>query len=155
MPTSSPAGARASIQDRRLWALIAAAVAVFALVLVLHSALSGQESAEQQIGEQVYAGTGCVTNVSSNQQVARRWPQASKAEVIVCQTSENDEFANYVMDYAQFKSATALSAMLKSAPPDGSYCTIASAVVTLDESLDTFRTMCANRGGTFHKRAAG
>ena len=59
------------------------------------------------------------------------------------------------MDYAQFESATALSAMLKTAPPDGSYCTIGSAVVTLDDLLDTFGAMCANRGGTLHEGAAG
>src|SRR4051812_26181434 len=155
MATNSTAGARASRHDRRLWVLIAAAVAVLVLAFVLHSARSGQKSAEQQIGEQVYAGTGCLTTVSSNRQVARRWPQAAKAEIIVCQTSESDQFANYVMDYAQWKSPSARSTVLKAAPPDGSYCTIGSAVVTLDDSLDTFRTMCAHRGGAFHARAAG
>jgi hypothetical protein len=59
------------------------------------------------------------------------------------------------MDYAQFESATALSATLKTVPPDGSYCTIGSAVVTLDDLLDTFGAMCANRGGTLHEGAAG
>jgi hypothetical protein len=146
--------ATSSTRAPRLRVLTAAAVAVLVLVLVLRSAPSGQESAEQQIGEQVYAGTGCRTTVSSNQRVARRWPQAAKAEVIVCETSESDAFANYVMDYAQMKSATALSAMLETAPPDGSYCTIGSAVVTLDDRLDTFRTMCASRGGTLHEGAA-
>jgi hypothetical protein len=128
---------------------------VLVLVFVLHSALSGQESAEQQIGEQVYAGDGCLTKVSSNQRVARRWPQASKAEVIVCQTSESDAFANDVMDYAQFESVTALSAMLKTDRPDGAYCTIGSAVVTRDDLPDPFGAMCAHRGGALHEGAAG
>jgi len=127
---------------------------VLVLVFVLHAALSGQESTEQQIGEQVY-GEDCLTKVSTSERVVRRWPRASKAEVIVCQTSESDEFANDVMDYAQFDSATALSAMLRTAPPDGSYCTIGSAVVTVDDLLDTFGAMCANRGGTLREGAAG
>ena len=145
----------ASGQHRRLWFLIAAAaVAVPALVLVLHSVRSDPKSVEQRIGEQVYADS-CLTRVSTNQRVVRRWPQASKAEIIVCQTSENDEFANYVMDYAQFESAAALSARLRTAPPDRSYCTIGSAVVTLDDLPDAFAAMCADRGGTLHTRAAG
>src|SRR3954468_25054289 len=114
MATTPAAGARASGHDRLPRILIATAVAVLVLVFVLRSALSGQQSAEQQIGEQVFSKY-CLTKVSPDARVARRWPQASKAEIIVCQTSENDEFANYVMDYAQFDSATALSAMLKTA----------------------------------------
>jgi hypothetical protein len=129
---------------RRLRILGAAAVAV---IVVLSSVRSRQESVEQQIGEAVY-GQDCLTKVSAGERVARRWPQASKAELIVCQTSESDEFANDVMDYAQFASATERSAALKSAPPDGSSCTIANAVVTHDEPLGAFQTMCANRGGT-------
>jgi hypothetical protein len=155
MATTPPAAGRGARHDRRLWALSATAVAVLVLVFVLHSGLGGQPSAEQQIGEQVYAGDGCLTKVSSNQRVARRWPRATKAEVIVCQTSENDAFANHVMDYARFESASALSATLKTAPPDGSYCTLSSAVVTVDEPLDTFAAMCANRDGTLHEAAAG
>jgi hypothetical protein len=65
-------------------------------------------------GEQRVYGEDCLTKVSTSERVLRRWPQASKAEVIVCQTSESDEFANAVMDYAQFKSATALSAAASS-----------------------------------------
>jgi hypothetical protein len=127
---------------------------VLVLVFVLHSALTDPKSVEQQIGDQVYSGD-CLTKVATNEQVVRRWPQASKAEIIVCQTSENDEFANDVMDYAQFESATALSAMLDSAPPDGSYCTIGSVVVTLEDRADTFSAMCANRGGSLHEGATG
>jgi hypothetical protein len=153
MATTPAAGARASGHDRIPWIVAAAAVALLVLVVVVHSARSGP-SAEQQIGEQVYAGD-CLTKVSSNQRVARRWPQASKAEVIVCQTSENDDFVNEVMDYARFDSPTARSATIKTAPPDGTYCTIGSAVVTLDDLPDTFAAMCANRGGTLHKGAAG
>jgi hypothetical protein len=123
---------------------------VLVLVVVLHSARSDPKSVEQQIGEQLYRGR-CLTKVSTNERVVRRWPRASKAEIIVCQSSENDEFANYVMDYAQFDSVAALSAMLKTAPPDASYCTIGSAVVTLDELPDAFAAMCANRGGMLHK----
>jgi predicted NBD/HSP70 family sugar kinase len=85
----------------------------------------------RNIGDQVYED--CVTKVSSNQRVARRWPRAHKAEVIVCQTSENDAFVNDVMDYAQFESAAALSTALKTARPDGSYCTIGRAIVILDD----------------------
>jgi uncharacterized protein YpuA (DUF1002 family) len=154
MATTPSAGARALDHDRRLWILGATAVAVLVLVFVVHSALSDPKSAEQQIGEQVY-GHNCLTKVSTNERVERRWPQASKAEIIVCQTSENDEFANDVMDYAQFESATALSATLKTAPPDRSYCTIANAVVTLDDLPDTFAAMCANRDGTLHEGPAG
>src|SRR4051812_20352197 len=130
MAATPAAGARGSGDDRRLPILVAAAIAVLVLVVVLHSALRSDESAEQQIGEQVYGRDGCLTTVSSNRRLARRWPRASNAEVIVCQTSETDAFANHVMDYAQFESAAALSAMLKAAPPDGSYCTIGTAVVT-------------------------
>src|SRR3954466_6967107 len=155
MSTTSAAGARHLDHDPRAWIAIATAVAVVVLALVIGSALRSPQSVEQQIGNQGYAGTGCVIKVMTNEGVVRRWPQASKAEIIVCQTSENDQFANYVMDYAQWKSPSARSTVLKAAPPDGSYCTIGSAVVTLDDSLDTFRTMCANRGGAFHARAAG
>jgi hypothetical protein len=154
MATTPAGGARASGHDRLPWILSAAAVGVLVVGFALHSALSGQASVEQQIGEQVYSKS-CLTKVSPDQRVARRWPQASKAEIIVCQTSENDEFANSVMDYAQFASATALSAALGTTPPDGSYCRIGSAVVTLDDVLDTFEAMCANRGGTLHEGAAG
>ena len=147
-----PAGARTSGHDRRLWILSATAVAVLVLVFVLHSGLSGHKSTEQQIGD---AGTGCLTKVSTNGRVVRRWPRVSKAEIIVCQTSGSDEFANYVMDYAQFDSATALSAMLKTAPPSASYCTIGSVVVTRDDLPDTFAAMCTNRGGTLHEGRAG
>jgi hypothetical protein len=141
--------------DRRRWILIAAAaVAVLVLVLVFHSVGSDPKGVERQIGEQVYADR-CLTKVSTNERVVRRWPQASKAEIIVCQSSENDEFANYVMDYAQFASAAALSAKLKTAPPETSYCTIGRAVVTLDDLADAFAAMCADRGGTLHTRAVG
>ena len=58
------------------------------------------------------------------------------------------------MDYAQFESATALSAILTTDPPNGSYCTIGTAVVTLDDLRDTFEAMCANRGGTLHEGVA-
>jgi len=155
MSTTSAAGARHLDHDPRAWIAIAAAVAVVVLALVIGSALRSPQSVEQQIGNEVYAGTGCVIKVMTNEGVVRRWPQASKAEIIVCQTSENDQFANYVMDYAQFKSAAALSAGLKTAPPDGSYCTIGAAVVSLDEHdrLDTFGPMCAQRGGTLHEAA--
>ena len=151
---ATAAGVRASGHDRRVWIPTAAAVAVLVFVFVLHSALSGQQSTEQQIGEQVYR-ENCLTKVSTNERVLRRWPRASKAEIIVCQTSENDEFANYVMDFAQFESAAELSAVLKTAPPDGSYCTIGNAVVTLDDLQDTFGAMCANRDGTLHEGVAG
>ena len=124
------------------------------LVFVVDSALNGRKSVEQQIGEQVDVGAGCLTKVSSDQRVARRWPAASKAEIIVCQTSESDEFANYVMDYAQFESATALTATLNTTPPHGNYCTIGNAVVTLDDSMESFAAMCAERGGTLHEGAA-
>jgi len=154
MSMTPAAGARASGRDRLTWILIAAAVAVVVLAFLLHSALSGQKSVEQQIGEQVWGEDGCLTKVSTNERVVRRWPQAAKAEIIVCQTSENDQFANYVMDYAQFASATALSAMLKTAPPHDRYCTIASAVVSFDDLADGFRAMCAKRGGTLHEGAA-
>src|SRR3954468_5125575 len=143
MSTTSAAGARDLGRGPRTWSAIAAAVAVVALALVIGSALSSPQSVEQQIGNQVYAGTGCLIKVMTNEGVVRRWPQASKAEIIVCQTSENDQFANYVMDYAQFKSAAALSAMLKTAPPHDRYCTIASAVVSFDDLADGFRAMCA------------
>src|SRR5689334_557500 len=133
-------GVRASADGRRRWILVAAGVAVIVLVFAIHSALSDPESPEQQIGEQVYADH-CPSKVSTDERVARRWPQASTAEIIVCQTSENDEFANYVMDYAQFESATALAATLKTAPPDGSYCTIGTAVVNLDDLPDAFAAM--------------
>src|SRR5438045_979187 len=113
MSTTSAAGAR---HDPRAWIAVAAAVAVVVLAVVIGSALRSPQSVEQQIGNQVYAGTGCVIKVMTNEGVVRRWPQASKAEIIVCQTSENDQFANAVMDYAQFKSATALSATLETAP---------------------------------------
>jgi hypothetical protein len=155
MATSTAAGTRASGRNPRLWILIAAVVAVLVLAVVLHSALSGGTSAEQRIGEQVYAANDCLTTVSANPRVARRWPQASKAEVIVCQTSESDAFANDVMDYAQFESASALAAALKTARPRGSYCTIGSAVVTLGEDLNSFAAMCAKRGGVLHRTAAG
>src|SRR3954470_6382491 len=154
MATTPAAGARASGHDRLPRILIATAVAVLVLVFVLRSALSGQQSAEQQIGEQVFSKY-CLTKVSPDARVARRWPQAAKAEIIVCQTSENDQFANYVMDYAQFASATALSAVLKTAPPHDRYCTIGSAVATLDDLREAFAAMCANRGGTLHEGAAG
>src|SRR4051794_5159796 len=147
MATTPAAGARASRRHQRETIVIAAAAAVLVLVFVLHSALSGHKSVEQQLGEQVY-GDDCLTKVSANERVARRWPEASKAEVIVCQTSENDEFANYAMDYARFESVTALSAGLKTAPPHGRYCTIASPVVTLDDLPEAFAAMCAHRGGT-------
>ena len=62
----------ASGQHRRLWFLIAAAaVAVLALVLVLHSVRSDPKSVEQRIGEQVYADS-CLTRVSTNERVVRR-----------------------------------------------------------------------------------
>src|SRR4051794_26438626 len=128
---------RCTRHARRLWILMAAAVAVLVLVFVVHAARNDPKNVEQQIGEQGY-GDSCLTKVSTNERVARRWPGASKADIIVCQTSENDGFANSVMDYAQFESATALSAKLKTGPPEGSYCTIGSAVVTLDDPLDTF-----------------
>jgi hypothetical protein len=132
-------------------------IAMFVLV-ALDSALSGPESAEQEIGEQVW-GTGCMTVVSTNERVVRRWPQASKAELITCETSddENDSegFVNHAMDYAQYESPAPLSAMLKTSPPDGTYCTIGSAVVALDDLQDAFRAMCAQRGGTLHDGAAG
>ena len=56
------------------------------------------------------------------------------------------------MDYAQYESSAALAAMLKTFPPNGTYCTIGSAVVTpfLSDLRDDFRVMCANRGGTLH-----
>jgi hypothetical protein len=159
MATTPAADARASSHDRIPWVVTAAAVAVLVLGFVLHSVLTGRESVEQQIGEQVYAETGCLTKVSSNQIVARRWPEASKAEIIVCQTSETDEFPNEIMDYAQFASASALSATLKTAPPDGTYCTIKSSVVSafgaFDDLRNSFAAMCANRGGTLHEGAAG
>jgi hypothetical protein len=154
MAATPAAGARASGHDRRLWILIAAAVAALVLVFVLHSTPSDPKSVEQQIGEQVYRDD-CLTKVSTNERVVHRWPHASKAEIIVCETSENDPFANYVMDYAQFESTTALSARLKTAPPNSSYCTIASTVVTLDDLPHAFAAMCANRGGTLHEAAAG
>src|SRR3954452_5423542 len=119
---STAAGARGSVDDRRAWIAIAAASAVVVLAIAIRSALISPQSVEQQIGEQRYAGTGCLTKVLTNDGVVSRWPQASKAEIIVCQTSESDRFANEVMDYAQFNSTTALSAKLKTAPPDGSYC---------------------------------
>lgn len=50
-------------------------------------------------------------------------------------------------------SATALSAALKSAPPEGAYCTIETAVVTRDDLPDEFAAMCSKRGGTLHQRA--
>jgi hypothetical protein len=81
MATTPAAGARASGHDRRLWILSASAVAVLVLGFVLHSALSGQESTEQQIGEQVY-GEDCLTKVSTNERVVGRLPQAANAEVI-------------------------------------------------------------------------
>ena len=137
-----------------MWIVTAAAAVVLALGFVLHSALTGPKSTEQQIGEQVYSDH-CLTKVSTNERVVRRWPQASEAEIIVCQTSGNDEFANSVMDYAQFASASALSARLETAPPGSSYCTIGSAVVTLDDLPDAFAAMCASRGGTLHEGAAG
>jgi hypothetical protein len=127
----------------------AVAVAVFVVVFGLHAALSAHQSVEQQIGEQVYSDS-CQTKVSPNEGVARRWPGASRAEVIVCQTSEDDEFANYVMDYAQFGSAAALSTTLESTPPHGAYCTFGTTVVTLDDLRAAFAAMCSNRGGTLH-----
>ena len=156
MATAPEARTRAAGHDRRLWILIAAATAALVLVFVLHSALGAQKSAEQQIGEQVYAGSGCLTKVSTDERVVRRWPQAAKAEIIVCQTSESDEFANDVMDYAQFEDTAALAARLKTAQPDGEYCTIASVVVALydHDRRDSFGAMCANRGGTLHQGAA-
>jgi hypothetical protein len=138
-----------------VWIVTAMAGVVLVLGFVLHAVLTGPESVEKQIGDQVYEG--CVTTVSSIDPVARRWPQASKSEVIVCQASENDQTANDVMQYAQFESATALSAALTAAPPDGRYCTISRAVVTedifLDDFRDAFAAMCANRGGTLHEGA--
>src|SRR3954468_19406451 len=155
MSTTSAAGARHLDHDPRAWIAIAAAGAVVGLALVIGSALRSPQSVEQQIGNQVYAGTECVIKVMTNEGVVRRWPQASKAEIIVCQTSENDQFANYVMDYAQFKSAAALSAALKRSRLDGSYCTLGPVVVTLDdhEHLSNFGPMCTERGGTLHDDA--
>lgn len=139
--------------------MTAAALAVLVSGFVLHAVLVGPRTAEQQIGDEVYADASCLTTVSSNQFVARRWPQASKAETIVCETSENDDYPNEIMDYAQFESAALLSATLKTAPPDGSYCTIGSAIVRpfdpLDDFHDRFAAMCAHRGGTLHDGAAG
>src|SRR4051794_12616761 len=156
MATSPAAGARASKHDRGLWIVTAAAAVVLVLGFVLHAALSGQKSIEQQIGEEVFAGSGnrCFVTVSTNEQVARHWPQAFKAEIIVCETSENDPHPNFIMDYARFSSAAELSATLKTAPPTGDYCTIGSAVVTRDDLRDAFAAMCSNRGGTLHKGAA-
>src|SRR3954468_8904901 len=132
LPTAAP-------RARRLWMLTAAAVvAVLAVVVVVHG---GRASDEQQIGKQVY-GEDCLTKVSANGRVARRWPQAAKAEVIVCETSESDAFANDVLDSARFDSAAALAASLRTAPPDGRYCTLASAVVTAGDDLDRFTAMC-------------
>src|SRR3954452_7258987 len=157
MSTTSAARALGLGRDPRAWIAIAAAVAVVVLALVIGSALSSPQNVEQQIGNQVYARTGCLIKVMTNEGVVRRWPQASKAEIIVSQTSENDQFASYVLDYAQFESATALSATLKTARPDGRYCTIGTMVVSLDEHdhLDTFGPMCAQRGGTLHDDAGG
>jgi hypothetical protein len=133
------------------------AVVVLVLGFVLHSVLTGPESDEKQIGDQVYEN--CVTTVSSIKPIARSWPQASKSEVIVCQASENDQTPNDVIDYAQFESTTARSAALKTIPPDGTYCTLGSAVVTegvtLDDLREAFAAMCANRGGTLNEAAAG
>jgi hypothetical protein len=130
----------------------AAAAVVLLLGFVLHAALSGQNSIEQQIGEQVFAGSGdrCFTTVSANEEVARHWPQALKAEIIVCETSENDSYPNYILDYARFSSAAELSATLKAAPPTADYCTIGSAVVTRDDLRNAFAVMCSNRGGSLH-----
>ena len=155
MAASRSVGARWACRDRRVWISIAAAVVVLVVVLTLHSARSRPASPEQQIGDQVYAGRDCLTKVSTNEQVVRRWPHASKAEIIVCQSSESDDFANYVMEYAQFKSANALSAILKSAPPDRRYCTIAGTVVTFDDLPNAFGAMCADRAGTLHQGAVG
>jgi hypothetical protein len=154
MATTPATGVRAWAHSRRLWILMGAGIAAIVLVFAIHAALGDAKSPEQQIGEQVYADR-CLSKVSTNERVMRRWPQASKAEIIVCQSSEKDEFADYVMDYAQFESAAALSARLKTAPPDGSYCTIGTSVVTLDDLPDAFAAMCANRGGTLHKGSAG
>ena len=43
------------------------------------------------------------------------------------------------------------AAALKVAPPEGTYCTIESAVVVQFEYLDSFQTMCEHQGGTLHK----
>src|SRR4051794_37108411 len=112
MSANPAAGARALDHDPRTWLALAAAVSVVVLIFAIRSALSSPESVERQIGDQVYAGTGCLTKVSSNERVVSRWPQASKADIIVCQTSQSDQFANDVMDYARFDSRTALSAAL-------------------------------------------
>jgi hypothetical protein len=79
----------------------------------------------------------------------------SKAEVIVCQTSESDKFAKRRHGLRAFQARDPLSAMLEIAPPDGSYCTIGSAVVTVEDLLDTLGAMCTNRGDTLDEGAAG
>src|SRR5262245_25961156 len=114
--------------SRPVWIVTAAAAVVLVVGLVLQSVLTPPKSAERQIGEQLYTDCG-VTTVSSNARAARRWPEASKSEVIVCQASENDPYPNEILDYARFASAGALSAALKAAPPDHTHCTIGSAVV--------------------------
>lgn len=152
--TSTPtAGRRASDYARLTWVWYVAAAVVFVLVVLLRSALSGPESAERQIGHQVY-DESCFIRVSPNKRVARKWPQASKAETISCDTSENDPYPNWLMDYAEFASPAALSAALDVAPPDGMYCTFGRAVVVLPDFLATFRPVCTRRGGRFHAAPA-
>lgn len=154
MTSTSAAGHRVSNHARRAWVWYVAAAAGFVVFLVLRSALSGPETAERQIGEQVF-DESCFIRVSSNKRVARQWPQASKAETISCDTSETDPFPNSLMDYAEFASPAALSTALKAAPPEGMYsCTIGSTVVTLYDVLDSFRAMCAERGGTLRHKSA-
>ena len=81
---TTPAVGRVPGHDRRVWFVTAAAVAVLVVGFVLHSVLRDPGTIEQQIGHQVYDASGnyCFTTVTANEQVARRWPQASKAEII-------------------------------------------------------------------------
>lgn len=130
------------------WFLIPAAV--IALVFALYAVLRGEEPIEQQIGKQAY-DESCSVTVSTNERVVRRWPGAAEAELISCDTSENDPFPNHLMDYARYASEAALAERLKTAPPDDRYCTLGSTVVVTFQGVpDGFTAMCAKRGGTLH-----
>lgn len=118
-----------------------------AVVFALYAVLRPEEPVEQQIGKQAY-DESCFVRVSTNEGVARRWPGAVEAELITCDTSENDPFPNQLMDYARYASVAALSDRLETAPPDGRYCTLESAVVVTFQGVpDGFAAMCEQRGG--------
>src|SRR4051794_23563585 len=131
LPTAAP-------RARRLWMLTAAAVvAVLAVVLVVHG---GRPSDEQQVGEQVY-GEDCMTKVSANGRVARRWPQAPRAGVIVCDPPESAAFPTDVRASAGSAPPAGLGAILRPPPPDGRYCPPPGGVVTAGDDLDRFTAM--------------